>query len=229
MLEENKKCENCDNDHDGKYGSGRFCSSICARGFSTKNKRSLINEKVSSKLRKHKTEYIYNKLCLCCSNKFETKKEKQLYCSLNCAKNRIITQETKDKISKSIQSNVKNGTHVGWQSRKIRSYAELFFENVLNNNNIKYNAEFKLNKRDLGFDNSSCYFLDFYLHEYNVNLEIDGKQHEYSERKESDKIRDEAIIKYGIFVYRIKWKNPYKNEEYIKNEINNFLIYLDNI
>jgi len=46
-----KKCENCRNEHDGSYGSGRFCSSKCARGFSTKLKRNEINEKVSKKLK----------------------------------------------------------------------------------------------------------------------------------------------------------------------------------
>jgi hypothetical protein len=45
-----KKCENCDNDHNGDYGSGRFCSNKCARGFSTKNKRKEINKKVSNTL-----------------------------------------------------------------------------------------------------------------------------------------------------------------------------------
>ena len=30
------KCENCGIEHDGKYGSGRFCSVKCARGFSSK-------------------------------------------------------------------------------------------------------------------------------------------------------------------------------------------------
>lgn len=44
------KCEKCDIIHDGNYGSGRFCSSKCARSFSTKNKREEINEKVSKKL-----------------------------------------------------------------------------------------------------------------------------------------------------------------------------------
>lgn len=29
-------CENCGKDHDGKYGSGRFCSKECAKGFSGK-------------------------------------------------------------------------------------------------------------------------------------------------------------------------------------------------
>lgn len=31
------KCENCGREHNGSYGSGRFCSSSCARSFSTKN------------------------------------------------------------------------------------------------------------------------------------------------------------------------------------------------
>lgn len=44
-------CENCGTVHQGTYGSGRFCSSVCARGFSTKNKRAEINERVSQKLK----------------------------------------------------------------------------------------------------------------------------------------------------------------------------------
>lgn len=45
------KCENCGQEHDSKYGSGRFCSQECARGFSTKKKRKEINQKVSNKLK----------------------------------------------------------------------------------------------------------------------------------------------------------------------------------
>lgn len=30
-------CENCGLEHNGSYGSGRFCSEICARSYSTKN------------------------------------------------------------------------------------------------------------------------------------------------------------------------------------------------
>ena len=41
------KCENCNKEHDGSYGSGRFCCEKCARGFSTKLKRKEINEKIS--------------------------------------------------------------------------------------------------------------------------------------------------------------------------------------
>ena len=45
-----KKCENCNNEHNGSYGSGRFCSLECAKSFSTKAKRSEINSAVSEKL-----------------------------------------------------------------------------------------------------------------------------------------------------------------------------------
>lgn len=44
-------CENCFIIHLGDYGSGRFCSSKCARSFSTKNKRQEINLTVSEKLK----------------------------------------------------------------------------------------------------------------------------------------------------------------------------------
>lgn len=48
-------CENCGTEHEGSYGSGRFCSSKCARGFSTKANRDQISEKVSKALTGVKT------------------------------------------------------------------------------------------------------------------------------------------------------------------------------
>jgi len=47
------KCQSCLKEHDGSYGSGRFCSAKCARGFSTKAKRQEINKQVSKKLTAH--------------------------------------------------------------------------------------------------------------------------------------------------------------------------------
>ena len=55
-------CEYCNNEHDGSFGSGRFCSKSCSRGFSTKHKRQDINIKVSKKLigRTFSPEHIQN-------------------------------------------------------------------------------------------------------------------------------------------------------------------------
>lgn len=221
------KCENCELEHNGEYGSGRFCSNKCAKGFSTKSKRSLINEKVSLTL----TTEPYKKICKECKICFETKIKRLQFCSNTCsAQFKSKDVNIKNKISLKAKERVENGTHIGWQSRKIRSYAELFFENVLINNKIKFNTEFKINKKDLGLNESTNYFLDFYLPDYNIDLEIDGKQHEYKERKEKDILRDKILTENNYEVYRIKWKNPINdiNKKYIKNEIKKLLNKLKN-
>lgn len=46
------KCQNCNKEHDGSYGSGRFCSSHCARSFATSKNRKEINKKVSETMLK---------------------------------------------------------------------------------------------------------------------------------------------------------------------------------
>lgn len=56
-----KKCECCDNEHDGAYGSGRFCCSYCARSFTTKAKRQQINLIVSKKLKGRKVGGSFKK------------------------------------------------------------------------------------------------------------------------------------------------------------------------
>jgi len=55
-------CQNCNLEHKGTYGSGRFCSVKCARGFSTKAKRAEINKQVSATQsgRKLSKEHIKN-------------------------------------------------------------------------------------------------------------------------------------------------------------------------
>jgi len=44
-------CETCGKNHTGDYGSGRFCSTVCARSFSSKESRQIRNEKISNALR----------------------------------------------------------------------------------------------------------------------------------------------------------------------------------
>lgn len=71
------KCENCKEEHNGSYGSGRFCSDKCARGFSTKNKRNEINDKVSITL---KSKNVY---CEKCERTFAAKNLKQHICNVS--------------------------------------------------------------------------------------------------------------------------------------------------
>ena len=37
-------CEYCGKEHNGSYGSGRFCSEECARSYSTKNIKGQLKE-----------------------------------------------------------------------------------------------------------------------------------------------------------------------------------------
>ena len=127
-----------------------------------------------------------------------------------------------------IQKRIQNGTFQGWKSRNITSYAEKFWKQVLDNNNIQYVREYVLEYGNKG--NGERYFLDFYIeiNDRKIDLEIDGKQHLWGDRKEHDKIRDKYIKSKGIEVYRIPWNeiNSENGKQLMKEKINNFLIYL---
>lgn len=87
------KCQNCGNDHNGKYASGRFCSDKCSRSFSTKNKRLEINEKIRNKslsrdsIKNGKKSILQSKRdvkeCFFCKELTYNKK----YCSNICYRN----------------------------------------------------------------------------------------------------------------------------------------------
>lgn len=70
-------CENCGISHNGSYGSGRFCSQKCSRGFSTKFKRGEINYKVSKTLKNKYPKLI--KKCISCNSINISKRSK--YCN----------------------------------------------------------------------------------------------------------------------------------------------------
>ena len=57
------KCENCECKHSGEYGSGRFCSTKCSRGFATKSKRKEINEKVSLAAKRNQPRSYVDIVC----------------------------------------------------------------------------------------------------------------------------------------------------------------------
>jgi hypothetical protein len=79
-----KICENCGKEHKGTYGSGRFCSKTCARGFSTKAKRKEINEAVRKKLTKY-NKIIETRICPTCNKSFETiSTSNKTCCSSKC-------------------------------------------------------------------------------------------------------------------------------------------------
>ena len=100
---------------------------------------------------------------------------------------------------------------------------------VLNKNKIKFEHNYPVSKRELGLDEPYSYFLDFFIENKKIDLEIDGKQHK--DREGHDEYRDVNLIKNGFLVYRIKWKsiNTEKGKIYIKNEIVRFLNFYNTV
>lgn len=116
-------CENCNSEHAGSYGSGRFCCEKCARGFSTKANRKEINRKVSNTLlvnyiKKHTgilSNIKYNTFCKACGKKISNKTT-----SFLCVSCVHKTKEYKDKISKSLKG--KTGGYKKGSGRSFSGY-----------------------------------------------------------------------------------------------------------
>lgn len=143
---------------------------------------------------------------------------------------RIVSNSAKENLRKAQLKLVSEGRHIGWKERNVISYPEKFWQEVLKNNNIEYSFNHAVSKRSLGLNDNSNYFLDFLL-AGNIDLEIDGKQHKYKDRAESDKIRDELLKANGYNIYRIEWNevSTEKGKLLMKEKIVNFLNYYNTI
>lgn len=93
------------------------------------------------------------------------------------------------------------------------SYPEKYWMDVLATENIRYVYNFLVKHSDIGVEapKLTWYKLDFYLIDYNVDLEIDGSQHD--DQVEHDRLRDARLIDGGYLVYRIPWKGHWKVAE----------------
>lgn len=186
-------CENCNKEHDGSYGSGRFCEIKCSRSFSTKNKRIEINRKVSKKLRSNipwnKGKIIsktIEKKCPVCKKSFFVYKNriKQLCCSKKC---RLIGMKLNDIYNKNNYNwgGYRKGSGRSKGSYYNNSYFDSFLEieiaKYLEKNNIKWIRNTK--RFYYTWNNNKHYYVpDFYLPDYKLYLEVKG--YWYKDKKE---------------------------------------------
>jgi len=136
-------CENCNNEHDGSYGSGRFCQQICSRSFSTKAKRKQINEKARKWQKKNNPPTIFEKSCLCCFKEFQVKKTRKnaKFCSRSCASTWRYNERNPDFATNKAKA-IENGKKSAAVQRETRrskneihfaSLCEKHFDKVLTN------------------------------------------------------------------------------------------------
>ncbi len=188
-------CPKCGNKfmHKGTSIHQTFCDDCFVKNFGyvrgSKIKRKEHTTKTSGKTCKTN---LHSSLCPSCGKTIWIKTEHEAYCYDCCDKlnryhyqlytkegKRIVSARTREAWRQAQLKLVKSGKHKGWKSRNIKSYPEIFWEKVLNNNGISFIREKRVNG----------YFLDFVLRKGNkeIDLEIDGKQHKYEDRKIHDK------------------------------------------
>lgn len=137
-------------------------------------------------------------------------------------KPRKVSQETRDKISKSMRKFLaENPDKVGYVMNhysKKTSYPEQYFLNL-----------FEVEKIDLKHHlRVSFYELDFYNEEKKVYVEIDGEQHFRDNRIiESDRKRTEYLENLGWKGYRVRWaeyqKLDFEAKKRVVDQIKNLL------
>ena len=127
---------------------------------------------------------------------------RRIYCSNPCsAKAKWQNEKHRRSMMDGMAKN-----HFGWSTRKKgrESFPERFWRQRLERHSAaKFEQEYVVNKALIGAPGRGNYFLDFFFSDYNIDLEIDGRQHE--ERIESDTIRDRALTAAGIRVVRYRW------------------------
>tara|TARA_Y100000310_G_scaffold130972_1_gene130175 strand:- start:20619 stop:21305 length:687 start_codon:yes stop_codon:yes gene_type:complete len=222
-------CENCNKEHDGSYGSGRFCSSKCARSFSTSNKK---NEKKCLKCKYCETVLMvgkrankvvcekcikkrHNKKCITCDKYFFTKRKNQKYC---CRKCKDVSPELKNVMKE--HANKRNfGGHTSKKSIYYKSnnkiiYLQSSYEHKvaieLDENNIKWNRPDFLYWYDADGVRHR-YYPDFYLLDFDVYLD---PKNDYLIKKDEYKIdcvsKQNNIYLYMLSENQLTWNEIYK-------------------
>lgn len=129
--------------------------------------------------------------------------------------------ETKKKLSEKRLQLIKEGKVKTWSTMSKNSYPEKYFEEVLIDLNIKFERQYHV------INHKKNYFLDFLI-DGKLDLEIDGAQHKFKDRIESDIIRDAFVRSFGFDIFRIEWKSPNTKigHDYLVEKINELKIKL---
>jgi very-short-patch-repair endonuclease len=174
----------------------------CSRSCSNRQRTLSLQtrEKISASLCKEKS-YLN---CGWCKNSFQPLQKKIRFCSTSCAsKNRQSNPEVLEKLRAAQLRLIASGAHKGWRSRAkfAQSFPEKYVEELLS-------KEFYfIRHRDFEIEfPQGKWFIDFAFLAKKIALEIDGKQHEFLERRASDIEKDKYLVEQGWIVHRVKWK-----------------------
>lgn len=226
-----KICPKCGKEHTKQ---GLYCSRKCANSkkHSEKTKKK-IKESLKTYNRNINNFVVddYKYKCLNCDKEFKPRRKNQRFCCLKCASgwfynNSETGKQNRKELSNIIKNCVKEGKITPFKCTSDNiSYPEKYFKQILDSLEIEHVHNLKVNT------NSTSYFLDFAIIDKKIDLEIDGKYHDFENRKEHDNIRDKNLKSEGWIIYRIKWNSIKTNngKELMKQKIDDFLKFLSYI
>ena len=205
-----RKCERCEEEHEGTYGSGRFCSISCANTRvhtqETKNKIQNTQQIYYNKLPKR------TKQCEWCEEKFiiNTSTKNNKYCSLPC---RQESWKMNGSINGRKSALIQGDTRRSKNEKLFADMCENYFENVLTNEPI-FN----------GWD------ADVIIEDIKVDVMWNGvwhykkitEKHSVKQVQNRDKIKIKEIKKSGYIPYVIKDMGSY-NPDFVKEQFNIFI------
>lgn len=143
-------CEYCGVYHDGEYGSGRFCSTKCARQFSssklvtkTKIVKCIscglgidVDSRASSKMCKcddcrtsYKKKSKIDRVCIVCGEPL--KKNAKKFCSVGCSNSHISDKYISDWKNGIVDGNI--GKYKDTLSKTVRRYLFVKYDNKCSN------------------------------------------------------------------------------------------------
>lgn len=225
-------CEKCGKEHDGQYGSGRFCSEHCRYSYialKVKN-RNIPRQNKRAQYGTWKCEY-------CGDNPvFETRKKliehKQEFHPIikGSSWNKGLTKETDARIASYVKTCKDYNCYKSWSKGKHLSEEQ---RNKISISMKKFYAEhpelvpYKLhahkesypekyfnqlfqNEGIIGYEREfyvNNYFLDFAFKDKMIDFEVDGSQH-YVDLKiaEHDKKRTKILEQLGWKTIRVDWR-----------------------
>ena len=162
---EQHKCERCGKVMTEYFGSGRFCSRACSNSH-------YLSQKTREKISKSLSNKIIKKYCIDCG-KLIRKSNKSGYCGECYFKHRIISEETRHKLSVASTGRCSGGfhhNHIEYNGINLDSSYELIVAKSLDENNIAWIRPKPLKYVD-AYNKEHNYIPDFYLPEYNVYLD----------------------------------------------------------
>ena len=239
------KCENpdCNNEHDGSYGSGRFCSEHCRRSFCGKKK---LHHKCNFNVRRKHKDWI----CTICGEVFQTRDEMKIHrknvhhWKKGMAWNKGLTDKSDDRVRKqheNLKKSYSSNRISPWNkgkntsdevrlkiSKSRKRYLISHPDKVPYVLNHSSNESFPEKFFRTAFENEKFpqfiqdkyvqgYFLDFAFPEKHLYVEVDGEQHYLDKRiVEHDKVRTQVLnTTEWRCVCRIRWSKFQKlSDEY---------------